>query len=319
MINIALENYDFGKNGKNCCIFKNTINTIYNMIPSKFNYHKATSVQDAIALSQEYGEDAKYMSGGHSLLPMMKLRFANPEHIIDISKIQGLSYIKEDGDHLKIGAMTTQTEMEYSPLIKEKYSIFSDAIKLTADPSVRNVGTIGGNIAHGDAANDQPALMLAMRATIIAEGVDGQKSIPIDEFFHGFYMTALEPSDVLIEIQVPKTKKGNGGAYHKVERKVGDYATAGVAVHVEIDEDGVCQEVGIGLTNVSAVPMRLDRGEALLKGKKITEDLIAQVGSIASEDCEPTSDLRGSEAYKRSIVKTITQRMIRLAMERAQH
>ncbi|MGI9531388.1 FAD binding domain-containing protein [Lutimonas sp.] len=289
------------------------------MIPSKFTYHKASSVQEAIALVQEHGDEAKYMSGGHSLLPMMKLRFATPEHIIDISKIDGLSYIKEEDGLLKIGALTTQTEMEYSDLIRDKYPIFSDTIKLTADPSVRNVGTIGGNIAHGDAANDQPAVMLARRATIIAEGVDGQKTIPIDEFFHGFYMTALEPSDVLTEIQVPQAKKGSGGAYHKVERKVGDYATAGVAVHVELDDDGICQEIGIGLTNVSAVPMRLERGEELLRGKQITEDLIAQVGTMASEDCEPTSDLRGSEAYKRSIVNTITQRMIRLAMERAQH
>ncbi len=288
------------------------------MIPSKFTYHKATSLQDAIALSQELGEEAKYMSGGHSLLPMMKLRFASPEHIIDISKIEGLSYIKEDGDYLKIGALTTQSEMEYDDLIREKYPILSDAIKLTADPSVRNVGTIGGNIAHGDAANDQPALMLAMRAKIIAQGADGQKSISIDDFFHGFYMTALEPSDVLVEIQIPKAKKGSGGAYHKVERKVGDYATAGVAVHVEMD-DGICKEIGIGLTNVSAVPMRLERGEELLRGKKITEELIAQAGAMASEDCEPTSDLRGSEAYKRSIVNTITQRMIRLAIERSEH
>ncbi len=289
------------------------------MIPANFIYHKATSVKEAIALVQTHGEEAKYMSGGHSLLPMMKLRFATPEHIIDISKIDGLSYIKEDGDFLKIGALTTQTDMEYNALILDKYTIFSDAIKLTADPSVRNVGTIGGNIAHGDAANDQPALMLAMRATIVAEGTDGEKEIPIDEFFHGFYMTALEPADILTEIRVPKAKKGSGGAYHKVERKVGDYATAGVAVHVELDDMGVCQEIGIGLTNVSAVPMRLDRGEALLKGKKITEDLIEQVGTMASEDCEPTSDLRGSEAYKRSIVNTITKRMIRLALERAQH
>ena len=289
------------------------------MIPSKFTYHKATSLQDAIALSQELGEEAKYMSGGHSLLPMMKLRFASPEHIIDISKIEGLSYIKEDGDYLKIGALTTQSEMEYDDLIREKYPILSDAIKLTADPSVRNVGTIGGNIAHGDAANDQPAIMLAMRAKVIAQGVDGQKTIPIDDFFRGFYMTALEPSDVLVEIQIPRAKKGSGGAYHKVERKVGDYATAGVAVHVELDDNGVCKEIGIGLTNVSAVPMRLERGEELLRGKKITEELIAQAGAMASEDCEPTSDLRGSEAYKRSIVNTITQRMIRLAIERSEH
>ena len=287
------------------------------MIPANFNYHKVSSVNEAIALSQKLGEEAKYMSGGHSLLPMMKLRFATPEHIIDISKIEGLSYIKEEGDLLKIGAMTTQTEMEHNALLKEKYPILGDAIWLTADPSVRNVGTIGGNIAHGDAANDQPALMLAMRATVIAEGADGTKSIPIDEFFHGFYMTALEPSDVLTEIQIPKAKKGSGGAYVKIERKVGDYATAGVAVHVELDDNGVCQQVGIGLTNVSAVPMRLERGEEVLRGQTITDELIAQVGKIASEDCEPESDLRGSEAYKRSIVDTITKRMLNKALERA--
>jgi len=287
------------------------------MIPANFTYHKATSIKEAIALSQELGEEAKYMSGGHSLLPMMKLRFATPEHIIDISKIEGLSYIKEDGDLLKIGALTTQTEMEHNTLLKENYPIFGDAIWLTADPSVRNVGTIGGNIAHGDAANDQPALMLAVRATVIAEGEDGKKTIPIDEFFHGFYMTALEAGDILTEIQIPKSKRNTGSAYHKVERKVGDYATAGAAVHVELDDAGVCKEIGIGLTNVSAVPMRLERGEELLRGKKITDDLIEQLGVIASEDCEPESDLRGSEAYKRSIVNTITKRMLNKALERA--
>lgn len=287
------------------------------MIPAKFDYHKATSLKDAIALSQSLGSEAKYMSGGHSLLPMMKLRFAAPEHIIDISSIEGLSYIKEEGDMLKIGALTTQSELEHNAILKNHYPIFGDAVWLTADPSVRNCGTIGGNIAHGDAANDQPALMLALRATIIAEGVDGQKSIPIDEFFHGFYMTALEPGDILTEIQIPKSKKNSGGAYHKVERKVGDYATAGVAVHVELDDDGVCQEIGIGLTNVSAVPMRLERGEEILRGKKITDELIEQVGVIAGEDAEPESDLRGSEAYKRSIVNTITKRMLNKALERA--
>ncbi|MGB5188561.1 FAD binding domain-containing protein [Robiginitalea sp.] len=287
------------------------------MIPANFTYHKATSLKDAIALVQSLGEEAKFMSGGHSLLPMMKLRFATPEHIIDISKIEGLSFIKEEGDLLKIGAMTTQTEMEHSDLLRSKYPIFSDAIKLTADPSVRNVGTLGGNIAHGDAANDQPALMLAMRATVVAEGAEGRRSIPIDEFFHGFYMTALEPTDILVEIHIPKASRHSGGAYHKVERKVGDYATAGVAVYLELDDDGVCREIGIGLTNVSAVPMRVERAEEMLRGKKITDDLIAQVGVVASEDCEPTSDLRGSEAYKRSLVNTITKRMLNKALERA--
>lgn len=287
------------------------------MIPANFTYHRANSVQDAIALAESLGEEAKYMSGGHSLLPMMKLRFATPEHIIDISKIEGLSFIKEEGDLLKIGGLTTQSEMEHSKLIREKYPIFSEAIKLTADPSVRNVGTMGGNIAHGDAANDQPALMLAMRATIVAEGPEGRKSIPIDAFFHGFYMTALEPADVLVEIHVPKAKKHSGGAYYKMERKVGDYATAGVAVYLELDDSGTCREIGIGLTNVSAVPMRVDRAEDLLRGKKITQDLMDQAGAMAAEDCEPTSDLRGSEAYKRSLVHTLTKRMLNKALERA--
>ncbi len=287
------------------------------MIPSNFNYHKATTLSEAFALSESLGDEAKYMSGGHSLLPMMKLRFATPAHIIDISKIAGLSYIKEDDNVLKIGALTTQTEVERSSLIQEKYPLFKDAAKLIADPSVRNCGTIGGNIAHGDAANDQPSLMIALRASVIAEGPNGRRSIPIDDFFHGFYMTALEPSEIVVEIQVPKFKKGCGSAYYKVERKVGDYAASGAAVYVELDNKGTCQQIGIGLTNLSTVPLRLSRAENLLRGKVITEDLIEQAGIIASEDCEPTSDLRGSEAYKRSITNTITKRMIQSALKRA--
>jgi len=288
------------------------------MIPSGFTYHKATTLEAAFALSQELGDEAKYMSGGHSLLPMMKLRFATPEHIIDISKIAGLSYITEDNGMLKIGALTTQAELEHSELCKEKYPIFGDATKLIADPSVRNVGTIGGNIAHGDAANDHPALMLAMNAIIIAEGPDGKREIPITEFFHGFYMTALEPSEILVEIQIPAAKTGSGGAYHKIERKVGDYATAGVAVYLELDDNGICTKAGVALTNLSAVPLKLTRAEEILVGNTITEALMDQVAEIASEDCEPESDLRGSEAYKRAVTKTITKQMLQRALERAQ-
>ncbi len=286
------------------------------MIPARFSYHKANSLPEAFALSEEHGEDAKYMSGGHSLLPMMKLRFATPKHIIDISKIEGLSYIKEEDDLLKIGALTTQSEIEHSPLIRGKYPIFTDAAKLIADPSVRNVGTIGGNIAHGDAANDQPSLMLAMEATLVIEGPEGRRTVPVTEFFHGFYMTALEPSEILVEVQVPAAKPNAGGAYYKMERKVGDYATSGAAVYLEMDGD-TCTKIGIGLTNVSAVPLKLERAEELLTGKAITPELIEQAGTIASEDCEPESDLRGSEAYKRSVTKTITMRMLNKALERA--
>ena len=289
------------------------------MIPSNFSYHKAKSLQDAFALSASLGEEAKYMSGGHSLLPMMKLRFATPEHIIDISKIEGLSYIKEEDGLLKIGALTTQTEMERSKLLIDNYPIFKDASKLIADPAVRNCGTIGGNIAHGDAANDQPSLMLALRATLVVEGPNGKRTISIDDFFHGFYMTALEPQEIITEIQIPQHKKRSGSAYHKIERKVGDYATSGCAVYLEIDSNKVCTQIGIGLTNVSTIPLRLSRAEELLKGNVITEDLMKEAGKIASEDCEPSSDLRGTEAYKRSVTNTITQQMINKALSRAQN
>tara|TARA_B100001250_G_C19804266_1_gene792518 strand:+ start:32 stop:898 length:867 start_codon:yes stop_codon:yes gene_type:complete len=286
------------------------------MIPAGFSYYKANSLKEAFTLSSKYGDEAKYMSGGHSLLPMMKLRFASPKHIIDISKIGGLSYIKEEDDLLKIGALTTQSEIEYSPLIKEKYPIFTDAAKLIADPTVRNVGTIGGNIAHGDAANDQPSLMLAMNATLLIEGPSGKRTLAVSDFFHGFYMTDLEPSEILIEIQVPKAKENSGGAYYKMERKVGDYATTGSAVYLEMD-NGICSEVGIGLTNVNAIPLKLERAEELLKGKKINSDLIDQAGTIAAEDCDPESDLRGSEAFKRAATKSITIKMLNKALERA--
>ncbi|MDH5610811.1 MAG: FAD binding domain-containing protein, partial [Cyclobacteriaceae bacterium] len=204
-----------------------------------------------------------------------------------------------------------------SKLCQDKYPILVDASKLIADPSVRNRATVGGNIAHGDAANDQPAVMLAMRATIVADGPNGRKSIPIDEFFHGFYMTALEQFDILTEVHFPAHKKGTGNAYHKIERKVGDYAASGVAVNLVIDANEVVQEIGIGLTNVNSVPMRVERAEALLKGQKITDDLINQAGQMAAEDCSPNSDLRGSEAYKRSITRELTKRMITKALERA--
>ncbi|MDX1314124.1 MAG: FAD binding domain-containing protein, partial [Eudoraea sp.] len=159
-------------------------------------------------------------------------------------------------------------------------------------------------------------LMMAMDATIVVEGPEGRRTVPITEFFHGFYMTALEPSEVLVEIQVPAAKENSGGAYYKMERKVGDYATSGAAVYLEMDGN-ICSKVGIGLTNVSAVPIKLERAEELLTGKELTAELIEQAGTIASEDCEPESDLRGSEAYKRSVTKTITMRMLNKALERA--
>jgi aerobic carbon-monoxide dehydrogenase medium subunit len=287
------------------------------MIAQSFQYESPGTIREAIELLQKYGDEAKILSGGHSLIPMMKLRFASPEWIIDINKIPGLSYIREEGGMLKIGALTRESEIEHSDHLKKHFPIFADVTKLIADPQVRNMGTIGGNLAHGDAANDHPAVMLALNATIIAQGPDGERAIPIDEFFFGFYQTALQPDEILTEIQIPVSQHGTGSAYHKLERKVGDYATAGVAVHLTVDKNNVCTSIGIGLTNVNPTPLRASRSEEALFGKELTESAIAQAAQLASEDCSPSSDLRGSEEYKRAMVAVLVKRMIHKAAERA--
>jgi aerobic carbon-monoxide dehydrogenase medium subunit len=286
------------------------------MIAQQFNYESPGTLAEAISLLQKHGEEAKILSGGHSLIPMMKLRFASPEYLIDINNIPGLAYVKEEAGIVKIGALTREVEIEHSDLLKKHFPIFPDVTKQIADPQVRNRGTIGGNLAHGDAANDHPAVMLALNATVIATGPEGARSIPIDEFFFGFYQTALQHGDILTEVQIPVPPKGTGSAYHKLERKVGDYATAGCAVQITVDAKGVCTAAGIGLTNVNATPLRAVRSEQALIGKPITDATIAEAAKFASEDCSPSSDLRGSDEYKRHCVAVLIKRMVKQAQER---
>ena len=286
------------------------------MIPAPFDYSSPATLSEAFALLKMHGDDAKILSGGHSLIPMMKLRLASPAHLVDINKIPGLSHIKEEGGFLKIGALAREVEMEDSDVIKSKYPVFIDAAKLIADPQVRNWGTIGGNLAHGDATNDHPAVMLALRAEVVITNETGLRTVPIDEFFFGFYTTALKHGDILTEIKVPVVGKGTSSAYHKIERKVGDYATAGVAVQITMEGD-TCKQIGIGLTNVNATPLRAKRSEDALRGQKITDELIAAAAKMASEDCNPSDDLRGSAEFKRQIVKTIVKRTIAKAIDRA--
>lgn len=286
------------------------------MIPQSFQYESPGTVADAIALLQKYGDEAKILSGGHSLIPMMKLRFATPEYLIDINGIPGLSYIREEKGVMKIGALSRESEIEHSDLLKKHFPIFADVTKLIADPQVRNRGTIGGNLAHGDAANDHPAVMMALNATVVATGSGGSRTIPIDEFFFGFYTTALKPDEILIEIQIPIPPADTGSAYHKLERKVGDYATAGVAVQLTVDEKGVCKAIGIGLTNVNPTPLRATRSEQALLGKLLNDENIALAAKFASEDCSPSADLRGSEEYKRAMVAVLVKRMVAKALER---
>jgi carbon-monoxide dehydrogenase medium subunit len=287
------------------------------MIPASFDYETPSTLQDAIGLLEKYGEEAKILSGGHSLIPMMKLRFASPEYIIDINNIPGLDYIKEEAGNIKMGALVREVDVEHSDLLKEHFPIFADVAKQIADPQVRNRATVAGNLAHGDAANDQPAVMLALRASVVITGSAGSRIVPIDEFFFGFYTTAIQPNEILTEIQIPVPPKGTGSAYHKLERKVGDYATAGVGVQLTLDAKGICTAIGIGLTNVNPVPLRAERSEAALLGKPINDETIAEAAKFAAEDCNPSSDLRGSEEYKRAMIAVLIKRMVIKAAERA--
>jgi len=287
------------------------------MIPSSFDYESPATIQVAIGLLEKYGDEAKILSGGHSLIPMMKLRFASPGYLIDINNIPGLSYIKEEGGIVKIGALVREVEVEHADLLKKHFPIFADVTKQIADPSVRNRATIAGNLAHGDAANDQPAVMLALRASVVITGSAGSRIVPIDEFFFGFYSTAIQPNEILTEIQIPVPPNGTGSAYHKLERKVGDYATAGVGVQLTLDAKGICTAIGIGLTNVNPVPLRAARSEAALLGKAINDQTIAEAAKFAAEDCSPSSDLRGSEEYKRAMIGVLLKRMVIKAAQRA--
>lgn len=287
------------------------------MIAQSFQYESPGTLAEAIALLNQYGDEAKVLSGGHSLIPMMKLRFASPGYLIDINGIPGLSDIKEEHGVVRIGALAREADLEHSALLATHFPIFKDVTKLIADPQVRNMGTLGGNLAHGDAANDHPAVMIALRASVIITGAEGEREVPIDEFFYGFYMTAIQQGEILTEIRLPVPASGSGNAYHKLERKVGDYATSGVAVQLTIGSDGIVTAAGIGLTNVNPVPLRASRSEEALIGKPLTEENILLAAQYASEDCNPSADLRGSEDYKRHVTGVLVKRMIKKAAERA--
>jgi len=287
------------------------------MIPPAFEYLRPKTIPEAITLLQQHGEDAKILSGGQSLIPMMKLRIARPGYLIDINRISGLSYIKEEGGFLKIGGLTREAELEASPLIRSKYPILIDTAHVIADPQVRNLATVAGNLAHGDPANDHPATMLALGARVVATGSGGERVIPIEDFFLSLFSTALQPDEILTEIRVPVPTARSGGAYFKLERKVGDFATAAVAVQVTLDGNGVVQKVGIGLTNVGPTPIKAKKAEDFLRSKKLSEASNRQAAQLAADEAQPSSDLRGPAEYKKGLIKELAKRALSRAAERA--
>ena len=287
------------------------------MIPAAFEYHAPVSLGEATALLARLGEDAKVLSGGQSLIPLMKLRLSSPAHVVDINGIPGLAGIREAGGVLRIGALTRESDLEESGLVRTRYPLLHETARVIADPLVRNLATVGGNLAHGDPANDHPATMLALGAEIVATGPRGERQIPIASFFTGPFATALEPGEILVEIRVPAPAARSGGAYVKMERKVGDFATAAVAAQLTLAADGTCQQVGIGLTNVGLTPIKATRAEAALQGQRPDDAAIGRAAKLAAEASQPAEDLRGSVEYKRDLVRVLTGRALRRAVQRA--
>lgn len=287
------------------------------MIPATFDYHAPGTLADAVTLLDKLGDDAKVLAGGMSLLPMLKIRLAQVGHLVDIGRIPGLDYIKEEGGTLKIGAATKESALERSDLIRTKYPILLDTALVLADPIVRNRATAGGNLAHGDPANDHPATMLALGASVVARGPKGERTIPVDQFFKGLFTTALAANEILTEIRIPTPPAKSGGAYVKLERKVGDFATAGAAVQVTLATNGTIEKAGIGLTNAGPTPVKAVEAEKFLAGKKPDDATLQEAGRLAAKATNPSADRRGSVEYKREMARVLTVRALKAAIRRA--
>jgi carbon-monoxide dehydrogenase medium subunit len=289
------------------------------MIPAPFEYHRPASLQDAVALLGRLGDGAKVLAGGQSLIPMMKLRLASPGHVVDLNRIPGLASIAEKDGALVIGALVRESELEVSDVVRKRVPILADACRVIADPLVRNLATVGGNLAHGDPANDHPAVMLALGAEVTAVGPRGVRRIPVTELFTGLLETSLGPGEILTEIRIPLPPARSGGAYLKLERKVGDFATAAVGAQLTLAGGDTCATIGIGLTNVGPTPIKATRAEALLRGHRVDDARIREAARTAAEESDPAADLRGSVEYKRDLVRVLTARVLRRALERAGH
>ncbi|MDH4390266.1 MAG: xanthine dehydrogenase family protein subunit M [Aquabacterium sp.] len=285
------------------------------MIPPAFDYHAPKTVDEAIHLLGSLGSDAKLLAGGHSLLPMMKLRFAQPAHLIDINRIPALRGICEDGADIVIGAMTVENDLIKSPLLQARVPLLAEAPKLIADPQVRNRGTLGGDIAHGDPGNDHPAISLALDASFLLQGPTGQRTVKADDFFLGTYMTALAEDEILVAVRVPAFAPGTGWAYEKLKRKTGDWATAGAAVVLRMAGGNVSQ-VRIALTNVAPMAIRAPAAEAAVLGQPLNTTTLDAAAAAAMAVCDPAEDLRGDRAYKTAMAGQMVKRALLAAAAR---
>ncbi len=288
------------------------------MIPYPFDYIAPKSIDEAVALLDSRAEGAKILAGGQSLIPLLKLRLASPALLVDISRIEGLAYVRESGGFLRFGALTRIAEVKSSDLVRTKYPIIHDASAVIADPLVRNMGTVGGNISHGDPANDLPAVMLALDGEFVAVGPAGERSIKAEDFFRDTFTVALEHNEVLAEVRVPTLPSRNGGSYLKFEQKVGDFATAAAAVQLALNSKGECERLGIGLTAVGPTAIKAKKAEESMRGRKPTDrKAIAEVAELAAEESDPVSDIRGGAEYKKGLIERLVRRGLEKAHRRA--
>jgi aerobic carbon-monoxide dehydrogenase medium subunit len=281
--------------------------------PANFEYFAPTTLDEALSILERFGDEGKVLAGGMSLIPVMKLRFAAPRALVDINRISGLDGLTTDGG-LKIGALVRHKTCERSDELKGRYGVLGDAAKQIADPIVRNLGTVCGSLAHADPQGDWGSVMLAARAEVVARGANGERTIPIDELFEGPFTTSLQPGEILTEVRVPDPGERAGGTYFKIERKVGDFATVGVAVHVSLS-NGTVERAGIALTGVGATNLRAEAAEQALVGQALEEGAIGQAAQLAAEAAQPRTDVRGTEEYKRNAVRVLVARGLRKAGE----
>ncbi len=279
------------------------------MIPGKFGYHRPQSVAEAVGLLASLGSEARALAGGHSLIPLMKLRMAQPEHLVDLRRVTALKGIRREGADLVIGAMTTQAELIASALLADLLPLLPETCRTIADPQIRNVSTIGGNVANGDPGNDLPAVMQCLGASFILDKTGGQRSVAARDFYLGPYTTALAEGELLTGVRIPIPPAGHGAAYEKLKRKVGDYATAAAAVVLTMT-GGRCTTAAIALTNLGGTPLMVDQAAAAIVGTALDQASLDRAAAAASAVSDPAEDARGSVEYRRHVAGVMTRRAI---------